>query len=281
MASVSVSSGADGSVKWGRIFNGACFGRVGSGTRGGLVGVFRPLFVMFLDVSARSLCTAAGAEEAAKEWPRNTHLRHCELAPCQVLNPMGRSGVGSISARDYWAFLGKGDEETAFFSNLHSSDNARRCVGIAQVAEVLDLVCEVVENDAALGLVVKESLLAELKVEAAELKGCVQVLSQMLRSDIPLWRARAIGHCRSDFTMPCLRALEEAAEGLRRWLVKPDSKLRAFVACVSCGGLFFVAQCHEKCARGFIEAGGGSVSAFCAAVASSGEDGFAGSGDDE
>ena len=235
---------------------------------------------MVVDVSARSLCTAAGAEEAAKEWPRNTHLRHCELAPCQVLNPMGRSGVGSISARDYWAFLGKGDEETAFFSNLHSSDNARRCVGIAQVAEVLDLVCEVVENDAAVRVVVEESLLAELKVEAAELKGCVSVLSQMFRSDITPWRAHHIVHCRYD-RRPHLRALEEAAEGLRNWLVKPDSKLRAFVACVSCGGLFFVAQCHEKCARGFIEAGGGSVSAFCAAVASSGEDGFAGSGDDE
>ena len=68
----------------------------------------------------------------------------------------------------------------------------------AATTEVLDLVCDVVENDRTLGLVVKERLLGELKVEAAELKSCVSVLNKKILRTVwlgsrAMWSRRNCG----------------------------------------------------------------------------------------
>lgn len=45
--------------------------------------------------------------------------------------------------------------------------------------------------------------------------------------------------------------ITEAAAKVYEWLHKKDSMLRSLITFLSSGGLFYVAQCHEKCARAF------------------------------
>ena len=50
-------------------------------------------------------------------------------------------------------------------------------------------------------------------------------------------------------------AIEDAAKHLHVWLSKPTSPFRSLIAFLSSGGLFYVAQCHEKSARAYIGQG--------------------------
>ena len=219
------------------------------------------------DFGGESGASSVSVCEHPAKKARNTDLKICDLAPARVLNPLGKSGVGGVSAADFWFLLGEGNSHTAYFSNLHSSDVCRRRIGLRQVAGALDEVCDAVLTDIALAYVVKESLLKELKIEAAGLKTHVEKLKQRAAEPNLDSTVRRVG---------CYRVvhgdeeLEAAAEELRKWLLMDYSPLRAFVSCVSCGGLFFVAQCHQKCARGFAVAGGGSVAAFKAASTAGG-----------
>ena len=86
---------------------------------------------------------------------RNAQLRTWELPPRILLNPMGKSGVGSISVQTLWELWAKGSEKTAFHSNLHNTDPGRCCVGISQFAEMLEATVQHIAADKVLDLIVK------------------------------------------------------------------------------------------------------------------------------
>ena len=66
---------------------------------------------------------SASRDEPPKKKAKNTQLRHWELPPGQLLNPMGQSGVGKLSAQTLWELLAKGGEKSAFYCNLCSEDH--------------------------------------------------------------------------------------------------------------------------------------------------------------
>ena len=47
--------------------------------------------------------------------------------------------------------------------------------------------------------------------------------------------------------------MKAAAEALYAWLNKDKSPLRQLIALLSGGGIFYVAQCHEKTHRAYIQ----------------------------
>ena len=61
--------------------------------------------------------------------------------------------------------------------------------------------------------------------------------------------------------------MREAAEHIYDWLKKEKSMLRSIVAFFSGSGLFFVAQCHEKSSRAFLECYGLTKEQFVAMAA--------------
>ena len=93
-------------------------------------------------------------------------------------------------------------------------------------------------------------------------------------------KTKSIAHYKQDLSRPASAELEEHAAKLRRWLMAPKSKLRMFIAAMSSGGLYYVAQCHDKCGRGFVEYDGGSLAAFKAAAVSNSSSGLSGCSDD-
>ena len=203
---------------------------------------------------------------------RNTQLHAWELPPGQLLNPMGKSGVGAISVEQLWTVLGKGGDKTEYFSNLHSQKPERRLVGISQMCEVMELACKHILEDKALACIVNATLLAEIQAEAQRLRPTFAGLNQkgMRRGDVS--KAKNIAYYQQDVSRPSADVLKEHAAALHKFLTDTSSKLRMFITAMSCGGIFYVAQCHEKTGRGFVQVGGGELRAIEEAV-------VAGSGD--
>ena len=216
-----------------------------------------------------------GAEPPAKK-ARNENLRHWELAPSQLLNPMGQSGVGVITLPSMWTLLCEGGDRSKFFSNLCSEDPVRRRIGLSQFSEVMALVCNKIISDRVLVAIVQPGLLKEVQAEAEALLLHFMKLNQgKVQGQEGKKRLKSAAYYNDDISRPADEELEVAAAGVHAWLSKSESKLRAVIAGLSTGGLFFVGQCREKAARAFVHVGGGSADAMKTAAKASGRTGSA------
>ena len=209
---------------------------------------------------------ASEAEEPPQKKARNTMLKGWELPPSQLLNPMGKSGVGAISVEQLWTVLGTGGDRTAYFSNFHSDSPERRLVGISQMCEVMALACKQILEDKALGVIIEGGLLEEIREEARRLQPTFVCLDQKGLRRGQVSKAKNIAYYQPDASRPSAEELKQHAAALHKFMTDKSSKLRMFIAAMSCGGIFYVAQCHEKTGRGFVEVGGGDLRAFQAAV---------------
>ena len=117
------------------------------------------------------------AEPPAKKV-KNVHLRHWELPPGQLLNPMGMSGVGKISLESLWQLLSKGSDHSKYFCNLCSDDPVRRRVGLSQLSGVFEVVCNHLANDPVLDAIVKPELMKQAREEAKPLLPHFRKLNQ-------------------------------------------------------------------------------------------------------
>ena len=219
------------------------------------------------------------AEPPAKK-AKNVHLRHWELPPGQLLNPMGMSGVGKISLPSLWELLSKGSDHSKYFCNLCSEDPVRRRVGLSQLSGVFELFCNQLANDKVLDAIVKPELMKQAREEAKPLLPHFRKLNQGKSQRNGVTRLRSAAYYDHDVSRPAKDELDAAASAIHAWLSKPQSKLRAMIAALSSGGLFFVGQCHEKAARAFVHHGGGSVAAMQAAAKANPEEGVASGKDD-
>ena len=52
-------------------------------------------------------------------------LRHYDLLPAQLLNPMGRSNYDNASLQKLWDWMKKGNKAAAYFSELCDEDHER------------------------------------------------------------------------------------------------------------------------------------------------------------
>ena len=219
------------------------------------------------------------AEPPAKKV-KNVHLRHWELPPGQLLNPMGMSGVGKISLEALWQLLSKGSDHSKYFCNLCSDDPVRRRVGLSQLSGVFEVVCIHLAKDRVLDAIVKPDVMKQAREEAEELLPHFRKLNQGKSQRNGVTRLRSAAYYDHDVSRPAREDLDAAATAIHAWLSKPQSKLRAMIAALSSGGLLFVGQCHEKAARAFVHHGGGSVVAMQAAAKAFSEEGLAAGTDD-
>ena len=202
-----------------------------------------------------------GAEPPAKK-AKNVNLKHWELPPQQLLNPMGMSAVGKLELPNMWELLRKGGDHSMYYCNLCSEDPRRRKVGLSQFSEVLEQLCNHLLNDKVLEAVVKPELLKQARAEAQPLLLHFRKLNQGKSIRGGAARLKNAAYYNHDVSRPATEELDEAANVIHSWLSKPESKLRALIAALSAGGLFFVGQCHEKSARAFVHHGGGSSDAM-------------------
>ena len=179
---------------------------------------------------------------AAVEPPKKrVCLRDYDLVPSQMLNPMGESGIEETSLKYLWETMQKGNEATSYFSYYCSKDMGRQAIALstfceAMLAAIERLQLSISEN------IFKQSIYDEAMQEAQTLKPYLIVLNFALFSS-------AISSPSS--TDPA--AVREAAEHIYDWLKKERSMLRWLVLFCSGAGIFYVAECHEKSSRAFLE----------------------------
>ena len=89
-------------------------------------------------------------------------LRHYDLLPGQVLNPMGASGIDDADLDRLWRLMGTGNKACEFFSELCDEDTSRHRVAISRMCQVLCEAIETLETEAA-KKVIKDKLYAAAK----------------------------------------------------------------------------------------------------------------------
>ena len=203
---------------------------------------------------------------------RRKALRHYDLVPMQLINPMGESGVGVIDLVKLWELLNNGNKGVECFSNLCFEDAARRNIGISQLSEVLMHLCNRVTTCKYLPMLLRPEVLTAVKAEAERLYPLLKLLNQGPQGRTPSTqtiRAAAYASSSSNSRTPeTIAAQRQAAKELRKWLCEEKSKLRGMTHALSGNGIFFVAQTHEKAARAYVHHGSGSEEAFLSAVES-------------
>ena len=197
-------------------------------------------------------------------------LRHYDLPPMQLLNPMGESGIDRLSLEKLWQLLKAGDRQAESFCNLCFEDKRRQSIGISQLSEVLMHLCDKVRTCPFLPLLIKEEVLSEVKKEAEALYPHLKVLNQGAIGRTPstqTLRQAAYAGNTAGGTPESIDAQKRAAKELHQWLSQERSKLRGFIAALSANGVFFVAQAHEKAGRVYVRYGDGTAEGFGAAIA--------------
>ena len=67
---------------------------------------------------------------------RREQLRHYDLLPAQVFNPMGSSGIEHLSDEKLWELMQRGNKAAAAFSEICFEEPDRHSVAISRFAEV-------------------------------------------------------------------------------------------------------------------------------------------------
>ena len=81
----------------------------------------------------------SAADPISKETLRRKQLRHYDLLPAQILNPMGASGVENVSHDMLWSLMTKGNKAAMSLSEICFEEPERRGVAISRFAEVYTL----------------------------------------------------------------------------------------------------------------------------------------------
>ena len=119
-----------------------------------------------------ALAALKEGSEAEKFEPsaKRVCLRHYDLSPAQLLNPMGASGVGELPLPTYWTLLCKGNKKAAAFSELCFEDPSRRKVGMSRACDVLSQAITQLETDEYLKIVLSPEVRTAALKEGHALK---------------------------------------------------------------------------------------------------------------
>ena len=198
------------------------------------------------------------ADAATKE--KRVSLKNIDTVASKALNPYGASSIEEISLPELWAMASKGDKFARFFTELAAApDNCKDAeyrvgVGLSRLAEVLEACIEEFLARDNLHKLLKEKVVAKVKAEAEELLPHVKALNA---GRAAFQKEETFGGLKRRRTesgeKPTEAKLKEAAEALRIFLCKGEtSNLRAFVATMSAGGVFYAAHAADKTARAWL-----------------------------
>ena len=186
-------------------------------------------------------------------------LRHYDLLPAQLLNSMGQSGVEAVALPSLWQTMCEGNKSAEAFSEWCFDESDRRGVALSRLSEVMVLAIGRLQDCQQLKDIIKAETYDKIKVEMDELLPHFQLLnvgavpSEVGRS------IRSIAYHRPLAAAGVVSDPMASAEAIHQWLRKGSSPLRSAIALFSAGGLFYVAQCHEKGARAFVASEQGSI----------------------
>jgi hypothetical protein len=209
------------------------------------------------DGAGRGVKRGTGDTDASKA--KRTCLRHYDLPPAQLLNPMGQSGCSEISLDKLWEVVLKGNKAATHFSNLCFEDDKRRNIGISQAAEVLHKAVVLLEANEHLKIILQERVLHQALEEAAALKPHLQLLNAGPRGRSDTGSIRSVAYATTSVGaasgVPDMQTLLRSGTALFEWLTQETSVLRSLLSCLAAGGLFFSAHCHERVLRAFVVTG--------------------------
>ena len=177
-------------------------------------------------------------------------LRHYDLLPAQVLNPMGMSGIEAVDLGRLYQTMVRGNKACAAYSELCFPEADRRGVALSRLSQVMMAAIERIRDCQALRDVIKDEVLSVLDEEANRLYPHFKELNKGSGTADGGGTIRSIAYTAAP---PAGDGdPEEAAAAVHAWLLQVSSPLRSALAVFSAGGLFYVGQCHEKGARAVV-----------------------------
>ena len=192
-------------------------------------------------------------------------LRHYDLLPAQLLNSMGSSGVETVGLPQLWRSMCAGNKVCESFSELCFEEPDRRGVGISRFAEVMSATIDRLLGSPHYAAVIKQELWVLAKAEADQLLPALRALHAGRGvADVSSLSIRSVAYQRPIVAQP--GDLTDHVDTVRAWLNKQVSPLRSVICLLSGGGLFYVAQCHEKGVRSWLHSGHGDRDAMLRAV---------------
>ena len=216
-----------------------------------------------MDLNALELPMADKKPEPPK---KRVCLRHYDLVPAQMLNPMGASGIEQAPLKTLWDTMQKGNKATSYFSEYCSEDAGRQAIALSRFCEVmLAAIHRLLAPISA--KVLKQEIYVEAMKEAQAIKPHLAVLNRGRSSGAAPSSIRGLAYASSPSSAADPAAVRAAAEHIYDWLKKEKSMLRSLVAFCSGSGLFFVAQCHDKSSRAFLDCYGLSKEDFVSMAA--------------
>ena len=190
------------------------------------------------------------------EEPRKKRhkMKNYDLMPAQVLNPMGASGVETVSLEAMAKTMAKGNKSVLYFTEFCDEHDARKGVAVSRLSEI--------QLAAGVRLrlqIYKDQLLPELYDAAmAEFATLEPSFKQLYGKDIQLTSTgESVGSIAygSKTTGRVSAEVRDAAETIWNWTRQPTSRWRSLITLLGAGGLFYNTAVHEKVNRAYLTHG--------------------------
>ena len=208
-----------------------------------------------------------GAGDRQGSDQKRRKLRHYDLLPSQLLNSMGASGIEHVPMEELWRSMCAGNKVAEAFSELCFDDAARHGVALSRFAEVMSLAIERLTQTAHYQACLKDEIWRPLVAEAEDMLPAFKAIDAG-RGVADASASTSIRRVAYQRPTQDPGDLTPHVERIYAWLTRPHSTLRAVIALLSAGGLFYVGQCHDKGVRAWLHSGGGSQQAMQTAVTS-------------
>ena len=131
------------------------------------------------------------------EGPRRKQLRHYDLLPAQVFNPMGSSGIEHLSDDKLWELMQRGNKAAAAFSEICFEEPDRHSVAISRFAEVYTKARNRFRENKFSKLIVKEPVYDKIMGEADNVVKMLSKLNQAGQVQGPMTSIKKKRHVRS------------------------------------------------------------------------------------
>lgn len=187
-------------------------------------------------------------EQAGEPKPKRMKLKTWDLMPAQSLNSMGLSNIEGMTFDQIRKAASKGNKQVFAFSEFADKDPKRQGIAVSRLAAVLSIAFDRL-YDKNTELLIKEKLYAAAKKEAEPLRKACTVLNGGTKG---MSESVSLRYAKS-YASKTEEEVQQAAKVLYDWLVLERSSLRSVLAVLSGAGIWYVAQCHEKTARAFVE----------------------------
>ena len=152
-------------------------------------------------------------------------LRHYDLVPAQMLNPMGASGISAAPLKTLSETMQMGNQATSYFSEYCSEDMERQAIALSRFCVVmLSAIRRLL--DTLSHNVIQETVYVEACKEAQEL---MPYLMALRSSGAAPLSTRGFAYASSSADAADPTAVRTAAEYVYDWLKKEKSMLRSIV----------------------------------------------------